>query len=231
MYYLGHGKKDTGDWCFQDGFITFRNIAELYSCHLRGRVLTIIADCSHSGSWVNACLDYLDERGVRPCGHSAKERGILIKVYSSCRPEERAATNSFFVQAATNDPTSGALSYFTGKALSESQHCYGVGTTVVGCKKGIEEPCALLPEFNWKKWREGERVYRVRGKDHGRDAWYFVLLDDDPENIKNFKLALDEDIINLEKYGKILESGFGSDPPQKVADKISRTYKGLSKEL
>ena len=36
VYYLGHGKRDTGDWCFQDGFITFSDIAELYSRYLRG---------------------------------------------------------------------------------------------------------------------------------------------------------------------------------------------------
>ena len=230
VYYLGHGKRDTGDWCFQDGFISFSDIAELYSRQFRGRVLGIVADCSHSGAWVNACLDYLDEKGVQPCGHSEKEKGILINVIASCKPEERAATNCFFVQAAVNGAdNSGALGYYSTMALSESQHCYGVNTTDVRCKKSIEEACALQPEFTWRKWREGKRIYRIKGSDHGRDAWYYVLLDDDPEKIKDFKLAVEEDIIDLEKYGKILESGFGSDPPPKVEDKLMRKYvKGYS---
>ena len=120
-------------------------------------MLTIVADCSHSGAWTNACLDYLDERGVRPCGYSAKEKGILIKVFASCQPEERAATNCFFVQVAINDPTSGNIIYYTTMALNESQHSYGAITNTVTCKKSIEEACALQPEFTWRKWREEQR--------------------------------------------------------------------------
>ena len=224
MYYLGHGKRDTGDWCFQDGFITFSDIAELYSCYLRGRVLAIASDCSHSGAWTNACLDYLDERGVRPCGHSAKEKGILIKVYASCQPQERAATNCFFVQAATIDPTSGSLTYYTTMELNESQHCYGVNTTRITCQKSIEEACALRPEFTWRNWREGERIHLVRGKGHGRAAWHYVLLDDDPEKTREYHQAVASGDINVADYGKLLKSGWGRDPPQEVKDEIYRPY-------
>ena len=223
VYYLGHGKRDTGDWCFQDGFITFNDIAELYSRYLRGRALTIISDCSHSGAWTNACLDYLDERGVRPCGHSAKEKGILIKVYASCQPQERAAANCFFVQVAKNDPTDGTLLYDT-MALSESQHSYVVSTTVVTCKKSAEEACALRPEFTWRKWREGERIQLVRGKDHGRAAWHYVLFNDDPEKTREFYQAVASGHFDVAGYGKLLKSGWGRDPPQEVVDEINRPY-------
>ena len=47
--YFGPGKRSTGDWCFEDGFITFRDIAELYIKHFRGRVLSIHSDCSYAG--------------------------------------------------------------------------------------------------------------------------------------------------------------------------------------
>ena len=228
VYYLGHGKRDTGDWCFQDGFITFSDIAELYSRYLHGRVLTIISDCSHSGAWVNACLDYLDERGVRPCGHSAKEKGIFIKVYASCQPEERAATNCFFVQAVENDTNtddnSGILKYYTTKKLSKSQHCYGASTTRVMCKKSAEEACALRPEFTWRKWREGERIHLVRGEDHGRAAWHYILLDDDPETKREFLQTVASGDIDVADYGKLLKFGWGRDPPQEVKDEILRPY-------
>ena len=228
VFYLGHGKRDTGDWCFQDGFITFSDIAELYSRYLRGRVLTIITDCSHSGAWTNACLDYLDEKGVRPCGHSAKEKGILIKVFASCRPEERAATNCFFVQAAENntntDDNSGTLYYYTPKELSKSQHCYGASTTDITCKKSAEEACALQPELTWRKWREKKRIHLVRGTDRGRAAWHYVLLDDDPEKTREFHQAVASGNVDVADYGKLLKSGWGRDPPQEVEDEVFRPY-------
>ena len=52
--------------------------------HFRGHVLTVVSDCSYSGNWINACCEYLDEQGVKPCGHSVQERGIPLKVYTSC---------------------------------------------------------------------------------------------------------------------------------------------------
>ena len=167
---------------------------------------------------------------MQPCGHSAKEKGILIKVYASCQPEERAASNCFFVQAAENDTTSGILSYYTTMALSESQHSYGVSTTDISCKKSAEEACALRPEFTWRKWGEGHsnRIFVHRGTHSGRAAWSYVLLDDDPQKMREYKrLTQDErgqHTINLTDYGKVLKSGWGRDPPQEVKDEILRPY-------
>ena len=81
LHYIGPGKRNTGDWCFEDGFITFKDLTDLYLQLLRGHVLTIVTDCSHSGCWVKQCITFLDEQGVGPCGHSAREKGILINVY------------------------------------------------------------------------------------------------------------------------------------------------------
>ncbi|MGJ8945924.1 hypothetical protein AB9K17_23835, partial [Salmonella enterica subsp. enterica serovar Kentucky] len=72
-----------GDWCFQDGFITFLEIAEMYLKHSKGRVLTIHSDCSYSGCWIKVLVQFLDEKEVRPCGHSYKDKGILLKVFAS----------------------------------------------------------------------------------------------------------------------------------------------------
>ena len=30
VHYIGPGKKDTGDWCFADDFITFKDLADAY---------------------------------------------------------------------------------------------------------------------------------------------------------------------------------------------------------
>ena len=82
LRYIGAGKRNTGDWCFEDGFITFRDLTHLYLQLLHGRVLSIVTDCSHSGCWVKQCMTFLDEQGVGPCGHSARDKGVLIKVIS-----------------------------------------------------------------------------------------------------------------------------------------------------
>ena len=91
------GKKGTGDWCFSDGFISFREIMELYMSnqHFKGKVLTIISDCSYSGSWVKEGMAFMDEQGVGPCGHVAKEKGILVKVFASCLANEIPAELAF----------------------------------------------------------------------------------------------------------------------------------------
>ena len=62
-----------------------------------------------------------------------------------------------------------------------------------------------------------DRIYIVRGKSAGRDAWYYVLVE--PRKILSFLAALNDDIIHLENYGQILESGYGNTPPACVTKK------------
>ena len=69
IYYFGPGKLRTGDWCFSDGFITFRELAEMYLHHFRERILTISTDCSYAGSWVKALVEFLGDMDTKPCGH------------------------------------------------------------------------------------------------------------------------------------------------------------------
>ena len=55
----------------------------LQNAYFKGRVLTISTDCSYSGCWVKEAMTFMDDQGVGPCGHAAKEKGILVKVYAS----------------------------------------------------------------------------------------------------------------------------------------------------
>ena len=96
---LRQWRRNTGDWCFRDGFITFRDIADLYMKHSRGQVLCLVPDCHSSGYWVVECAKFLDEQGVRPCGHSAREKGILLKVYASCKTGQDTAELCYTLQA------------------------------------------------------------------------------------------------------------------------------------
>ena len=184
-------------------------------------------DCSYSGSWVKACARYLDEECVLACGHSAKEKGILLKVYASCRANEEAATYCFSVNGATNDKNTGIMSYFVTKKFSDSQHSFGINFTDVRCGKGINEPCTLAPDYTWQRRSEGERVFLVRGKDRGRPAWHYVLLVDDDEMVGEFQDKVKGGTVDVANYGQVLKSGWGEQPPNEVRDEIDRKYSAV----
>ena len=68
-------------------------------------------------------------------------------------------------------------------------------------------------------------IYLVRGVDAGRNAWYYVL--DERLKVQLFLKALYDEIIHLEKYGKILYSAYGDEPPANVTQAIKDEY-GIS---
>ncbi len=68
-------------------------------------------------------------------------------------------------------------------------------------------------------------IYLVRGVDAGRNAWYYVLVE--RLKVQLFLKALNDEIIHLEKYGKILYSAYGDEPPANVTQAIKDEY-GIS---
>ena len=227
LYYCGHGGKYSGDWCFFDGVITFQEIMSLYVANMRGGALTIVSDCSYSGKWVKECCDHLDDLGVRPCGHSAAENGILVKVYTSCRSTDVAAAPCFSVSCTVNDKNNGTMSYYLGRTLRETQHACGIDFTRLICNNTIDRPCSLNPAItSWKKKSEGSRIRLIRGNDrsNGKKAWHYVLLKDDESIISEFEGKVKSGTVDVEKYGEILKSGFGQDPPNEVKDSIEKNY-------
>ncbi len=78
LHYIGPGQRDTGNWCFKNGLISFEEIMELYTEHFKKRVLMIVSDCTYSGRWVKEAMTFMDRQGVGPCGHEAKEKGIFV---------------------------------------------------------------------------------------------------------------------------------------------------------
>ncbi len=229
IYYFGNGKRNTGDWCFQDGFVTFRDIADLYLQYFRGRVLTIATDCSHSGSWVRAGMEFLNEQGVQPCGHSAAKKGIFLKVFASCKSYELAATPCYMLKGVWNDKNSSAIR-FDNMELRPTQHSCGYDFTYFRCKaEKPEDTCTFSPDYTWHKRSQSQRVRLVRGKDNGRPAWYYVLLVDDDKTIDQFVELFHGEMaghgnVDLEDFGQVLKSGFGQDPPESVKKWINENY-------
>ena len=222
IHYIGAGKKHTGDWCFQDGFITFEDITKLYLRHregaFKGQVLGILLDCSYSGCWTKACMRFLENHGVQPCGHSAKAKCILMKVYASCQPTEVPAALAFSARCAENDKNTCVLSYtlrdLKGNEIFNGQHTCGVDFTKIRCNKSIKEKCTLPPEHTWQKFDEGKRIFKVKGNDKGRPAWQYVLVVDDEETIRLYNEKTQGEntgvhTVNSEDYGVVLKSGWG----------------------
>jgi len=72
------------------------------------------------------------------------------------------------------------------------------------------------------KSSNADLVYLVKGIDDNRNAWYYVLVE--RLKVSLFLKALNDDIIHLEDYGKILYSAYGDNPPKEITDKVKAEY-------
>ena len=73
-----------------------------------------------------------------------------------------------------------------------------------------------------QKRMQAELIYLVKGVDAGRPAWYYVLVE--RLKLQLFLKALNDDIIHLENYGKILYSAYGEEPPEDITGKLKDEY-------
>jgi hypothetical protein len=206
LYYIGAGRKGTGDWCFEDGFITFKDIAHLYLQYFRGQVLSIISDCSHSGSWIRECMAFLDEQGVKPCGHSAKNEDIFIKIFTSCLSHQVPRQLEHSVYACRNDKNTGLFTM--GVCNNDVQNSFSENFTELKCgQPDTARECLCLPEATWQTWSTRRRIRKVR--DRANNMWILLLLVDDDETVLQFSTA---DSIDYRDYGQILKMGHGEEP-------------------
>ncbi len=73
-----------------------------------------------------------------------------------------------------------------------------------------------------QKKMQAELIYLVKGIDAGRNAWYYVLVD--RLKVQLFLKALNDEIIHLENYGKILHSAYGDEPPEDITVSLKEEY-------
>ena len=240
IYYIGYGEEGTGNWCFKDGTISFQDIFTLYKKYLKEKLLCIYSDCCYSGQWVVDCAKCLDEMSIGACGHQAKKHGILLKVIASCRPNQRATLGSFVAQKGILfDENYKVICYYPSKKLSDTQTCYGTDFTKIKCLQleGPTAPCRFpdIPaKCSWKwedviallpKENPSKLIYLVRGKDRGRPAWHYVLVERELE--EDFLKQVRTGTVDVAKFGFIIKSGFGKDPPddtQKAVEKYCPSF-------
>ena len=233
IYYNGYGEKGTGNWCFKDGTISFQEIFTLYKTHLNGKLLYIYSDCCYSGNWVVDCAKCLDEMGIGACGHQAMQQNVLIKIFTSCRPNEKAKLQSYVKDGVTFQDNS--LCCYTMKELSNSQTTYGCDFTRTFCMqiKGLSAPCRIpdIPLRCTWKWidivntdytkRPTERVKLVKGTENGRRAWQYILFERKLEE-EDLDEAAAAGTLGITEHRFIIQSGRGEDPPEDYVDKLKK---------
>ena len=232
VYYIGHGKRDSGDWCFSDGFFTFQDLTKLYTStpNMHGRVLSVITDCSYSGHWVRQCMDFMDNEKISPCGHSARERGVLIKVLASCQPSEVPKKLTFSVHSVNNEKNHGFLSFsatrYKGVRIGDKQHSSGIDFTTITCSTSLLDSCNLTEGYSWKRWQEAQRIQLVSSVEQGQLMWYYVLLSTDEGKQAELKrkMASGKCCVRVTDYGRVLMKGLGDRPSNEARDSIEREY-------
>ena len=190
--------------------------------HMRGKRITIVSDCSYSGNWIKLCAEKLDEIGIPACGHHAREQGILLKIFPSCQANEKAIIGCFAKEGVNISEKDNKIR-FRCKALTSGQTSV-YGDFRVLCCSNASGPCDVS-----SKWCDRliarNRLFLVRGKDRGRQAWHYVLVDEDKLDDYN---ALFRDgarpRVNVSKYGKVLQSGWGENPPGSVKGKFDEYF-------
>ena len=223
IYYTGYGEEHTGNWCFKDGSITFQDIFDLYNKYLKGKLLYVYTDSSYSGQWVVECAKCLDEMGIGACGHQAREQGVLIKVYASCQPHQKATSGSFVMQEGIQYyETWNGIAVHRNKNLSNTQTTYGCSFTDTTCLKTHTSPCQLpnVPfSCSWK-WKDvididyhvkqSNYVYLVHGKDRGRPSWHYVMVKSNLD--EKFLEKIKTGTVDVAQFAHVIESGWGEDP-------------------
>ncbi len=119
-----------------------------------------------------------------------------------------------------------------GKSFAERYASKKTNFTSQNLQKTPPQPTQQTPDVsqgpkNLKpidpiKRMQAELIYLVKGIDAGRNAWYYVLVDRLKTQL--FLKALNDDIIHLENYGKILFSAYGDEPPATITDELKSEY-------
>ena len=172
-------------------------------------------------------MEFLDEQGVQPCGHKAREKGKLIKVFTSCESNEIPTKYRYSVSGVLNDKNTGELSVNAFSQLLETQKAGNINSCFLRCDgKTINEPCTIQPEFTWERWRERDRIVLTHGKMADKPCWMYVLVNDDEDTKQKFieKLTSGARGMNIAEYGRILYSGTGIAPPSQLSERMTRKY-------
>ena len=224
LIYLGHSEEGTGNWCFKNSTITFQEIFELYRRYSTGKLLRILSDCCYSGNWVRDCAKTLDRLGIPPCGHRAREHGILISLNSSCQPDQKATEPCHSVEAVIVKDDGNQI--YRVENVTQQRPAWFNCTRLVCCRPP-DSPCPrnTFQHLKWEDRVDGKpTVKKIKRKEGGADKWYYIMLHragDEYDTAFDAQVKADP-ALQLSDWGYVLESGKGNfkDIPQKIDKKV-----------
>ena len=215
--YLGNSEKNTGNWCFKDGTISFQEIFHLFRRTCPDKVLSIRSDCSYSGRWARDCAKTLDSIRIPPCGHRARERGAMVVMIASCQPDQEAAEPCYSIHTAD-------MTVSTKEISQQKLICFD-STTLVCCG-APDTPCpkTTFRHLTWenafdRSWNAG----LITRREGGKVIWHYYLLHqagDDYHQEFLSQLKKNPSSVHLSDWGYILQSGEGEKPPQQVKNRV-----------
>ena len=110
-------------------------------------------------------MEFLDEQGVQPCGHKAREKGMIIKVFASCKSNEIPTEYCYSVDDLYNDKDTGKIMGWVSIQLLETQTTASIDSSLLSCdSETIDDPCTLPPGLTWRRLEEMKRKSSVSVK-------------------------------------------------------------------
>ena len=165
---------------------------------------------------------------VSPCGHQARKKGVLIKVFASCQPDQLARDPCYSIEGVYFDHREKRIIFQSRKFTDSQTPMWGDFTKLLCCgQPEVMYKCFTdLRRLKWADFVSGKIklqsviIERIRGRPH----WHYVLFySDDDESMSKFKKLIDENKdIDITKWGYELASGRGNDPPQQLRRKINK---------
>ena len=109
-------------------------------------------------------MEFLDEQGVQPCRHKARETGIVIKVMTSCKFNEIPIQYPYSVSGTCNDYTE-KMTFKISEKLVETQTTDCINSSVLNCNsENIYMPCTLPPGLTWRNLQQTRKISTISDK-------------------------------------------------------------------
>jgi len=212
IWYCGHSKVYTGDWCLNHGFITCQHIQQIYEEYFKGKIMTVISDCSHSGQWVSPWTRYLEKNNIQPCVHSAKQKRTYLSLVTSCTGFETASSLLMAARGFVKSSSGSNNVVLHKQTVSEGQHTQCCITTTKTCNADFTAPCSLPPDYSWARKQLDERIYLMRNRTYTK--WAVVAISGATEDVNDrIRRSRIEDLDEFgEKCARILYSGDDRSP-------------------
>ena len=97
-------------------------------------------------------MEFLDEQGVQPCGHKAREKGMVIKIFASCQSNEIPTEYCFSLSGVSNNSNTGIMRFNMSELISKRQKKDYIDSSKLYCKgTTISEPFTLPQGCTWRE--------------------------------------------------------------------------------